>query len=83
MTPDLARFLTLPQLVLPGVGTIVGAGIYSVIGVATGLAGRAMWVSMVVVGVAALLTALSYAELLSARPRAGLGASRSSRACPP
>lgn len=68
---ELARTLTLPQLVLLGVGTIVGAGIYSVIGAATGLAGRAMWLSMLLAGLAASLTALSYAELVSARPRAG------------
>ena len=44
--PELARTLGLAQLVLPGVGTIVGAGIYSVIGAVAGLAGRAMWASM-------------------------------------
>lgn len=69
--PQLARTLSLPQLVLLGVGTIVGAGIYSVIGVVAGLAGRALWASMLLAAAAAGLTALSYAELVSARHRAG------------
>lgn len=69
--PELARTLSLTQLVLLGVGTIVGAGIYSVIGAVAGLAGRAMWASMLLAAVAAGLTALSYAELVSARHRAG------------
>lgn len=68
---ELARTLTLPQLVLMGVGTIVGAGIYSVVGAVAGLAGRAMWASMLLAALAAGLTALSYAELVSARHRAG------------
>ena len=69
--PALARTLSLAQLVLLGVGTIVGAGIYSVIGAVAGLAGRAMWLSMLLSALAAGLTALSYAELVSARHRAG------------
>ncbi len=72
MTPTpLDRALSFPQLVLMGVGTIIGAGIYSVIGSVAGLAGRAMWASMLLAAVAAALTALSYAELVSARHRAG------------
>lgn len=69
--PELARSLTLPQLVLVGVGTVVGAGIYSVVGAAVALAGRATWLSMLLAGVVACLTALSYAELVSTRHRAG------------
>lgn len=68
-TPD--RRLSLTQLVLYGVGTIVGAGIYTVIGAAAALAGSALWLSMLMAGAAALLTALSYAELVGMFPRAG------------
>ena len=71
MTHALAPTLTLTQLVFYGVGTIVGAGIYTIIGSAAGLAGTALWVSLLCAGAAAFLTALSYAELISMLPRAG------------
>ena len=67
----LARSLSLTQLIFYGVGTIVGAGIYTIIGSAAGLAGTALWVSMLFAGAAAFLTALSYAELIAMMPRAG------------
>lgn len=71
MTQELARSLSLTQLVFYGVGTIVGAGIYTIIGSAAGLAGSALWVSMLLAGGAAFLTALSYAELIGMFPKAG------------
>ena len=67
----LARSLGFWQLSFYGVGTIVGAGIYSVLGAAAGEAGSALWLSFLLAGVAALLAALSYAELASAFPKAG------------
>ncbi len=67
----LKRTLKLPQLVFYGVGTIVGAGIYSVIGAAAGQAGPYLWISFLLAGFAAFLTVLSYAELASALPKAG------------
>ncbi len=67
----LKRTLNMPQLAFYGVGTIVGAGIYSVIGAAAGLAGHYLWVSFLLAGTAAFLTVLSYAELASALPKAG------------
>lgn len=71
MPQALSRSLSLTQLIFYGVGTIVGAGIYTIIGSAAGLAGTALWVSMLCAGAAAFLTALSYAELISMMPRAG------------
>ena len=71
MTQALTRSLSLTQLIFYGVGTIVGAGIYTIIGSAAGLAGKALWVSMLFAGAAAFLTALSYAELISMLPKAG------------
>lgn len=71
MATELRRSLSLTQLVFYGVGTIVGAGIYSVLGAAAGIAGTGVWVSLVLAGVAALLTGLSYAELVARYPRAG------------
>jgi amino acid transporter len=54
-----------------GVGMIVGAGVYSVIGAAAGKAGGGLWLGFVAGAVVAALTALSYAELATMFPRAG------------
>lgn len=67
----LKRSLTLTQLVFYGVGTMVGAGIYSIIGVAAGEAGYYLWLSFLCAGVVAFLTVLSYAELASMFTKAG------------
>lgn len=70
MSP-LRRTLGLTSLVFYGVGTIIGAGIYSVIGAAAGRAGPGLWLSFVLAGAVAGLSALSYAELVTAIPRIG------------
>jgi amino acid transporter len=67
----LRRTLGVAGLTFYGVGMIVGAGVYSVVGAAAGLAGEAMWLSFLAGSVVALLTALSYAELSTLFPRAG------------
>lgn len=59
------------QLTFYSVGIIVGAGIYSVIGAAAGLAGESLWLSFVVAAVVAALTAVSYAEMATSFPAAG------------
>ncbi len=69
--PELARSLTLTQLVFYGVGTMIGAGIYSIIGAAAGEAGHHLWISFLLAGCVAFLTVLSYAELASMMTRAG------------
>lgn len=71
MVTRLRRTLGLTGLTFYGVGIIVGAGVYSVIGAAAGLAGDALWLSFAVGAVVALLTGLSYAELATAYPEAG------------
>ncbi|MES2624424.1 MAG: amino acid permease [Pseudomonadota bacterium] len=68
---QLKRTLTLPQLIFYGVGTMVGAGIYSVIGAAAVEAGAQLWVSFILAGIAAFLTVLSYAELVAMFPNTG------------
>jgi amino acid transporter len=68
---ELRRTLGLPALTLYGLGTILGAGIYSVVGAAAGRAGPALWLSFLLSTLVAGLTALSYAELATAYPRAG------------
>lgn len=59
------------SLCLYGLGAILGAGIYSVIGEAAGIAHEGLWMSFLAAGVVALLTALSYAELATLFPKAG------------
>jgi APA family basic amino acid/polyamine antiporter len=53
-----------------GVGLILGAGIYALIGDATGTAGNAVWLSFIVAAIASVFTGLSYAELSSMYPKA-------------
>jgi basic amino acid/polyamine antiporter, APA family len=59
------------QLIFYSIGVIIGAGVYSVIGTAAGLAQSGLWLSFLVSAVVALLTALSYAEMATAFPHAG------------
>jgi len=68
---ELRRTLGLASLSFYGIGLILGAGVYSVIGVATAEAGAAVWQSFALGSLAALLTGLSYAELATAYPKAG------------
>ncbi len=60
-----------PMLALYGLGSMVGAGIYGLVGRAAGLLGGAVWTSFVVAMAAALLTGLSYAALGARYPQAG------------
>lgn len=66
---ELKRTLGLFSLIAYGVGDILGAGIYVLIGRVAGLVGSACWVPFLVALVTASLTGLSYAELGSRFPR--------------
>ena len=68
---QLRRTIGPTQMAFYALGSMLGAGIYGLIGQATGLAGSAVWLSFLVALVAALLTAFSYASLGSRYPRAG------------
>jgi APA family basic amino acid/polyamine antiporter len=68
--PTLRRTIGPVQMALYGLGSMLGAGIYGLIGKAAGQAGNAVWLAFVVALFAALLTALSYASLSSRYPRA-------------
>ena len=59
------------HLIFYSVGVIIGAGVYSVIGAAAGLAQQGLWLSFVVGAFVAMLTAFSYAEMTAAFPHAG------------
>jgi APA family basic amino acid/polyamine antiporter len=67
----LRRELALRHVTASGVGIIIGAGIYVLLGSAAAEAGAAVWLSFGVAGVLSVLTALSYAELAAMFPAAG------------
>jgi APA family basic amino acid/polyamine antiporter len=63
--------LSWPHLVGLGVGGIVGTGIYTLTGVAAGLAGPAVMLSFVIAGIVCACAALAYAEMATMMPMAG------------
>lgn len=67
----LSRKITLPLLILYGIGDILGAGIYGLVGRAAGEMGNAVWIAFLTSMVAAGLTGLSYASVGSRYPKAG------------
>ncbi|HOT06577.1 MAG: putative fructoselysine transporter [Methanosaeta sp. PtaB.Bin039] len=71
MAEDLKRELGLIEVTLSGIGIILGAGIYALLGEAAALAGNAVWMSFVLAALVALFTGLSYAEFSSMMPGAG------------
>lgn len=76
----LHRHIGLGALIVYGVGDILGAGIYGLIGKAAGEMGNAIWLAFLASMIAAGLTGLSYASLGSRYPYAGGAAFVSYRA---
>lgn len=68
--PRLNRSLSLFQMVLYGLGTTIGAGIYALVAELAGIAGYFAPVSFLIAAIIASLTALSFAELSSRFPQA-------------
>lgn len=64
----LQKRLRLFEATMAGVGFILGAGIYVLIGAVAGTAGSALWLSFLFAGIAALFSGFSYAELSSMYP---------------
>jgi len=67
---ELKRRMGLFQLTMYGVGLILGAGIYVLIGEAVGFAGDSVWIAFVLGSIVALFAGLSYAELSALFPKA-------------
>ncbi len=67
---ELKRHIGLFHLTMYGVGLILGAGIYVLIGESAGLAGDAVWISVLLGVIVAVFAGLSYAELSSVFPKA-------------
>ncbi len=63
--------LSLFDAIAVSVGAIIGAGIFIVTGIAAGLAGSALFISMLIAAAIALFTALSFAELTAWQPKEG------------
>src|SRR5438309_3109123 len=69
---QLKRALTPLNLISLGIGAIIGAGIFVLTGQAAAqYAGPAVWISMILVGIACAFAGLCYAEMASAVPVAG------------
>lgn len=66
---ELKRHMGLFGTTMYGIGLILGAGIYVLIGQAAGIAGNVVWISFVFGAVAAVFSGLSYAELSSMFPK--------------
>ncbi len=69
--PTLQRTIGLWQMTLYGAGSMLGAGIYGLLGQVAAEMGSAIWLAFALSMVAAGLTGLSYASLGSRYPRAG------------
>ena len=67
----LLRSLTLKDAVGIGLGAIIGAGIYVVIGIAAGVSGPAFVIGLLIAGIIATFNALSSAQLASKYPLSG------------
>lgn len=65
----LKRSVTLPFLICYGLGTILGAGVYVLIGKVAGLAGEQAPLSFLVASIVAAFTAFSYSKLSALFPK--------------
>jgi basic amino acid/polyamine antiporter, APA family len=76
----LARRLGFAALLLYGIGDILGAGIYALVGKVVGVAGDAAWISFLLSGALAAVTGLTYAEFVARVPRSAGAAAYCARA---
>ncbi len=65
----LRRTLTFRHAVLSGIGVILGAGVYALVGPASGMTGNGLWLAFTLAGVIAGLTAYSYTRFIVLRPK--------------
>ena len=65
----LKKELNLFTTTLYGIGIILGAGIYALIGVGAGIAGNMLWFAFLLAAILAFFTGFSYAELSSQYPK--------------
>src|SRR3974390_236191 len=65
------KYLTVRQAAFIGVGAMVGAGIFALLGAAGEVAGAAVWLSFLLAGFVAALQGYSFAKLGARYPSAG------------
>ena len=68
---DLERSLGLPSVIALGISAMLGSGIFVLPGLASGIAGHALWLAYVLAGLCFLPAALCKSELATAMPVAG------------
>src|SRR5262252_10004089 len=66
-----SKHLSVRQAAFIGVGAMVGAGIFALLGAAGEVAGAAVWLSFLLAGIIALLQGYSFAKLGAKYPSAG------------
>lgn len=67
----LARRLTLTDAIAIGLGSMIGAGVFSVWGPAVGVAGSGLLIALAIAGVVAFCNAMSSAQLAAVHPVSG------------
>ena len=65
------KYLTVRQAAFIGVGAMVGAGIFALLGAAGAVAGSAVWLSFLIAGAIAILQGYSFAKFGARYPSAG------------
>jgi amino acid transporter len=68
--PPAKKYLTVREAAFIGVGAMVGAGIFALLGAAGAVAGAAVWLSFLIAGVVAGLQGYSFAKLGARYPSA-------------
>jgi APA family basic amino acid/polyamine antiporter len=69
MEISLKRTVGLFTLTMYGIGIILGAGVYAIVGKAAGLSGNSLWLSFLIASIVSVFTGLSYMELIPMFPR--------------
>jgi amino acid transporter len=65
------KYLSMRQAAFIGVGAMVGAGIFALLGAAGEVAGAAVWLSFLLAGIVAMLQGYSFSKLGAKYPSAG------------
>ncbi|MGH3276444.1 MAG: APC family permease [Streptosporangiaceae bacterium] len=71
VSPPDKKYLSVREAAFIGVGSMVGAGIFALLGAAGDVAGAAVWVSFLLAGAIAMLQGYSFAKLGARYPSAG------------
>ena len=67
--PKLKRRISLFGVTAYGVGNVLGAGIYALIGEVVGITGNLSWIAFILAAITGAFTGLSYAELSTMYPK--------------